>query len=165
MSVNVVHVGRIRRVPAAGPGPVRMQGMSLIEVMVSVLVLAVGLLGIAAMQSLALRGGQSALETSQAVMATNTIIEMMRANPTANYNIGKTCTASAIAGTDTRAQDLIAWINGMKSTIGAGPADTTTCGEIIGCPANCQVRVYWDDSRAGGDQGGAARMVETRARI
>ncbi len=141
------------------------QGMGMIEVLVSVLVLAVGLLGVAAMQSLALRGGQSSLETSQAIMQANSIIEAMRANPTANYNIGKTCSAAAITGTDVRSQDLIAWITTMKTTIGSGASDTTTCGEILGCPANCQVRVYWDDSRTGTDQGGAARMVETRARI
>ena len=150
---------------AARLGRAEMRGMSMIEVLVSVLILAVGLLGIAAMQSLALRGGQSSLETSQAIMQANSIIEAMRANPTANYNIGKTCSAAAIAGSDTRANDQIDWINAMKSTIGSGPADTTTCGEITGCPGNCQVRVYWDDSRAGSDQGGAARMVETRARI
>jgi len=38
------------------------QGMSMIEVLVSVMVLGVGLLGIAAMQSIALRGGQGSLE-------------------------------------------------------------------------------------------------------
>jgi len=169
--VNVKHIAAVRSRRQAAPrlGRSRMQGMGMIEVLVSVLVLAVGLLGIAAMQSLALRGGQSSLESSQAVMAANSIIEAMRANPTADYNIGKTCSAAAITGADVRANDLTAWINAMKTTIGSGVADTTTCGEIVGCPANCQVRVYWDDSRTdsrgGADQGGAARMVETRARI
>ena len=145
--------------------PRQLRGMSLIEVMVALLVLAVGLLGIAAMQSLALRGGQSSLETSQAIMQANSIIEAMRANPTANYNIGKTCSAASITGTDARATDLIGWVNSMKNTIGSGATDTTTCGEIVGCPGACLVRVYWDDSRAGNDQNGAARMVETGARI
>ena len=46
----------------------RMHGLSLIEILVSVVILGIGLLGVAAMQSLALRGGQSSLEASQAVM-------------------------------------------------------------------------------------------------
>lgn len=154
---------KTRMKSVAAPRSVR--GMSMIEVMVSVLVLAVGLLGVAAMQSLALRGGQSSLETSQAVMAANSIIEAMRANPMADYNIGKTCSVASIVGSDTRANDQIAWLNAMKTTIGSGAGDTTTCGEISGCPGACVVRVYWDDSRAGNDQAGAGRVVETRTRI
>lgn len=167
MSVNVKRIAAARNRRQAAPrlGRSRMQGMGMIEVLVSVLVLAVGLLGIAAMQSLALRGGQSSLETSQAIMQANSIIEAMRANPTANYNIGKTCSAAPITGTDARATDLIGWITAMKTTIGSGVTDTTTCGEIVGCPGACLVRVYWDDSRAGNDQNGAARMVEMGARI
>ena len=156
---------RARTLAAARVGRAGMKGMGMIEVLVSVLILAVGLLGIAAMQSLALRGGQGSLESSQAVMQANSIIEAMRANPTGNYNIGKTCSAASIAGADARANDQVAWLNAMKSTIGSGVGDTTTCGEISGCPGACVVRVYWDDSRAGGDQGGAARVVETRTRI
>jgi len=162
---GVSNAGRLRGAGAVGPGCGRMQGMGLIKVMVAVLVLAIGLLGVAAMQSLALRGGQSALETSQAVMQTSSIIEAMRANPGVSYDIGKTCSASAVTGADLRANDLRNWIAALKNTVGSGAGDTTTCGEITGCPNNCRVRVYWDDSRAGNDQGGSARMVETEVRI
>lgn len=142
--------------------PRHVRGMSLIEVLVSVLVLSVGLLGIAAMQSLALRGGQSSMETSQAVMQTSSIIEAMRANRTnaANYNIGKTCAVSAISGNTLAANDLKAWLTSMKSTIGGvATGDTTTCGQISGCPDNCTITVYWDDSRAGSDQNGTGHSL------
>ena len=149
-----------RMQPVSMPRHVR--GMSLIEVMVSVLVLAVGLLGIAAMQSLALRGGQGSLESSQAVMASNSIIESMRANRTDNYNLGKTCNAADVAGATLKANDQRAWITALKTTIGN---DSKTCGQITGCPDACVVTVFWDDSRAGSDQGGDARSLQTRARI
>ena len=42
--------------------------MSLIEVLVAVLIMGIGLLGIAAMQTVALRNGQSSLERTQAVI-------------------------------------------------------------------------------------------------
>lgn len=141
----------------------KMRGVSLIEVLVSVVIIGIGLLGIAAMQSVALRGGQSSLESSLAVMQTNAIIEAMRANRTnaTNYNGGMLCAVPT--ATATLAQnDLRAWLTSLKSTIGAGATDTTTCGQVAGCPNNCVITVRWDDTRAGGN---AARTFVTRTRI
>ena len=137
--------------------PRHARGIGLIEVMVSVMVLAVGLLGIAAMQSTALRGGQGSLESTQAVMATNSILEAIRANRTAAaaYNMAMTC-AVPTAGGSTAANDRIAWMTDLKATVGSGATDTTTCGQIAGCPDACVITVQWDDSRAGG---GATRQV------
>lgn len=140
--------------------PNRMSGISLIEVLVSVLILGIGLLGIAAMQSLALRGGQSSLETSQAVMQTTAIIESMRANRAnaASYNTaGMVCAAPGGAGL--AGADLDAWIGSLKSTIGN---DAATCGQIAGCPAACVITVQWNDTRAGGL---ANRTITTRTEI
>ena len=133
------------------------QGVGLIEVMVSILVLAVGLLGIAAMQAVALRGGQGSLESSQAVMQATSIIEAMRANRAnaASYNT-TSMKCSAPAGFNA---DVDVWIASLKSTIGD---DAATCGQIVGCPDACVVTVQWDDSRAGG---GATRTVITETRI
>lgn len=136
------------------------QGVGLIEVMVSVLILAVGLLGIAAMQSLALRGGQGSLESSQAVMQSNSILEAMRANR-ANagaYNTaGMTCAAPGGAGL--AGADVDAWIASLKATVGN---DAATCGQIAGCPDACVVTVQWNDARAGGS---ATRTIITESRI
>jgi len=140
----------------------RMRGLSLIEVLVSVLVLSVGLLGIAAMQSLALRGGQSSLETSQAVMQTTGIMEAMRANRAnaASYNTaGMTCSAASVTGATLAANDVRAWITSMQASIGGG---ATTCGQITNCPNTCVITVRWDDTRAGGIAKGD---LVTRTRI
>lgn len=142
-------------------GGIHARGIGLIEVLVSVLVLGVGLLGVAALQSFALRGGQSSLESSQGVMQATSIIEAMRANRAnaASYNMAMTC---AVPTGGTLAQnDLRDWIAGLKGTMGTA-ADTTTCGQIAGCPAACVVTVRWDDGRAGG---GATRSVATRTSI
>ena len=147
-------------------GPAQVRGIGLIEVMVSLVVLAIGLLGIAAMQSLALRGGQGSLESSQAVMQTTSVIEAMRANRAnaAAYNIGKTCSVAAVAATGLVGDDLKAWIGGIKGTLGA-TGDAASCGEVSGCPNACVITVYWDDARAGPEAGGAARSVVTETRI
>lgn len=137
-----------------------MRGISLIEVLVSVLVLGIGLLGVAAMQATALRGGQSSMETSQAIMQTTAIIEAMRTNHAnvANYNTaGKRC--STVAAATLAENDLNNWVASLQATIGGG---NTTCGNIAGCPGACVITVEWNDSRAGG---AANRQVVTEARI
>jgi len=126
------------------------KGVSLLEVMISVLILGIGLLGIAAMQALALRGGQSSLESSQAVMQTSSIVEAMRANRVNanNYVIGMSCGAGA---TGTLAQnDVSAWLAALKTTIGVA-GDATTCGRIQALGnGRFRITVQWDDTRAGG---------------
>lgn len=151
-----------RRPSRLGGGRHNERGVSLLEVMISVLILGVGLLGIAAMQALALRGGQSSLESSQAVMQTTSIVEAMRANRlnAANYAIAMTCTAGS-AGTLAQ-NDLAAWINALKSTMGVA-GDSTTCGRIEALGGGrYRVTVQWDDQRGGGS---ATRQVATEVSI
>lgn len=150
--------------PLSSPRHIR--GMSLIEVMVAVLVLAVGLLGIAAMQSLALRGGQSSLESTQAVIQTASIIEAMRANPDGSYN---GTYAAVPTGTTLAARDLNEWMAGMRGQanwrgVRVTPAiiGASAQASIAGCPDNCVITVQWDDSRAGG---GTTRTLVTETRI
>lgn len=141
--------------------PRYVRGMSLIEVLVSVLVLGVGLLGIAAMQALALRGSQGSLESTQAVMASNSILESIRANrvDASSYNMAKTCTVPS--GIGLVGTDKAAWISALHTTIGAG-----SCGQITGCNSanttNCVITVFWDDTRAGGS---SAQTISVEAQI
>jgi len=143
-----------------------MQGVSLIEVLVSVVIIAIGLLGIAAMQSMALRGGQSSLESSQAVMQTQSILESMRANRAnvaAYATGGRVCDPATVASANALAQaDLRNWLASLKSNIGT-INDATTCGQIaVNGTGTWTVTVQWDDDRAGG---GSARTVVTETRI
>lgn len=149
--------------------PKNQRGVSLIEVLVAVVVLGIGLLGTAALQANALRGGQSSFESSMAVVQTNSILEAIRANA-ANagaYNGAQRCAVPAANGSRAE-RDLQRWLTDLKTSVGGATgaaaiaADTTTCGTISGCPENCQITVQWDDRRAGGLQ---ARPVITRTRI
>lgn len=150
-------------------GPLRRRvqsGASLIEVLVAVMILGVGLLGIGAMQTIALRNGQSSLERTQAVIQSYAILDVIRANR-ANalagyYNTGNAprCAASAIdtgdpAGQQSAQGEVNTWVGSLKTAMGGGAADTTTCG-LINCEGNtidgatCTVAVQWDDSRGTG---------------
>ena len=120
------------------------RGVSLIEVLVSVLILGIGLLGIAAMQALALGNSQSSVERTQAVIHSYSILDAMRANPDAaragTYTIGMTCAVPA-AG-NLVANDRRAWIATLQQNLGV-----TACGQIACAGALCTVTVRWDDSR------------------
>jgi type IV pilus assembly protein PilV len=137
----------------------RAAGVSLVEVLIAVIVLAFGLLGIAAMQITALRSSQGALQRSQAVAQSYTMFDAMRANRGSaligRYDIPMTC-AVPDAG-NLIANDLRHWITTMQLPEVLGP---TACGQIACSPALCTITVQWDDSRrAGGDP---AQQVVTK---
>jgi type IV pilus assembly protein PilV len=56
------------------------RGMSLVEVLVTVVLISVGLLGVAALQVTSLKGNQESYARSQATSLASDIIERMRAN-------------------------------------------------------------------------------------
>lgn len=145
------------------------RGVSLIEVLIAVLILGVGLLGIAAMQATSLRNSQSAMERSQAVMQTYAILDAMRANVAVarigGYNLAAmTCNppdAGTLANNDRRA-----WIQSLQADLGS-----TACGQIVCDSETCDITVQWDDSRAGNSSGTEAargsetQTVKTRTRL
>lgn len=141
------------------------RGASLIEVLVAVLIMGIGLLGIAALQTTALRNSQGSLERSQAVMQTYAILDAMRANRPAaisdNYDMAMCTPPNTVdlAGTD-RTQ----WLGALRTTI-----NPSACGQISCVVNNCTVTVQWNDSRAanaasanGTVAGGAAYQVRTQ---
>ncbi|MCL1860227.1 MAG: type IV pilus modification protein PilV [Proteobacteria bacterium] len=158
----------------------RQTGISLIEVLVSVFVLAFGILGIAAMQAGALRNNQGAFEQSAAVFLTHSILDAMRAsmqpvpdNPgqwvvrqgyvTDNF----ICQNNQINGGDALVNnDLADWLRNIRDNLNGGADDGNACGQIV-CNANnpnlCTVSVRWNNSRSlGGDD---AQVVSTRSRL
>jgi len=134
-------------------------GAGLIEVLIAVLVLAIGLLGVAAMQAATLRNSESALSRSQGVIDTYTIIDAMRANAgvarSGGYNMG--LSGSAPSGSDLAASDRAFWIATLKTNLGAGAKGLINCASTI-----CTVEVHWNDERAGG---AADQVYKTQVRI
>ncbi len=123
------------------------RGVGLIEVMVAILVLAVGLLGIAALQATTLRNSQGALERSQAVIQTYGILDSMRSNVVAArggaYNIAMTCVVPAVS--DLATSDLAAWIGptGLKGQLGP-----SACGMITPLGGGLfRITVQWNTER------------------
>jgi type IV pilus assembly protein PilV len=134
----------------------RQQGATLIEILVTVLILSLGMLGMAAMQTRAVKGSFSAGQRSQSVMLAQYMLDVMRVDREhakgGDYNTGSTavCNAAAFGAGSLANNARTAWLNEVKAAIGR-TGDTTTCAQI-NCDAEyvCTVRIQWDDSRAGG---------------
>lgn len=76
--------------------PQTQRGATLIEILVTLLIFTVGLLGIAAMQLNALRGSTDSAQRSQATWVLQDIVERIRANPEGtanNYAAAVNCAA------------------------------------------------------------------------
>lgn len=171
--MNNFRIKMKRSVLRRAPGS-RQRGASLIEVMVAVLIMAIGLLGIAAMQTAALRNSQGSLERSQAVISSYTAVDAMRANRAAAlagaYNTsGFLCAtdgAGSLADTD-RAE----WVKAWRDSLKVASDDTAACGSIDCVSGVCTVALRWDDSRAsnGGDagkvQGSSSETFQTKVQL
>ena len=134
------------------------QGSSLLEVLISVVVISIGLLGVAGLQLASMKNIQSSSERSMAVLLSYSIVERMRANPDemANYQLGN-WTSVAPAGATTAHNDLRAWFCELHGNTNPAHAQcivrppmlSETAQAMINCDANgCTVRIRWDDGRA-----------------
>ncbi|WP_395137862.1 type IV pilus modification protein PilV [Schlegelella aquatica] len=139
------------------------RGAGLIEVLVAVLVLSIGILGIAGLQARALKNNQGAFDRSQAVMLSYFMLDAMRVNAeqakAGAYDLSKTCTALN-DGSTLISNDQEAWIQALKAELGDRDS---TCGEITCDSASCTVRVYWEDRNLKGDE--RFQMIETTTRL
>ncbi|WP_425493083.1 type IV pilus modification protein PilV [Novilysobacter antarcticus] len=143
-------------------------GVGLIEVLIAILVMGIGLLGIAAMQATALRNSQSSLERSQAVIHSYGILDAMRANlPVARaggYNTpGFVCVPPA---TDTTlvAADHARWIKAIEDSMGEDACGRIQCLPIVNSESrSCTVTVRWNDARA--TEGSDEQQIQTVSRL
>lgn len=124
----------------------RVQGFGLIEILVSMLVLGIGILGMVGLQLNAIKLNQTAGVRSQATFIAYDIADRMRANTTAalagSYDIA--LAASAPTGTSIAAIDLQAWKNALATQLPAGDGSVARSGQVL------RVVVQWDESKVGG---------------
>lgn len=138
----------------------RQRGVGLIEILVAVLILALGLLGMAGLQANALKTNQSSYARGQAVMLSYYMLDAMRADRASalslTYNTGAVsagviapiCNPLAITGASLSDNNRRDWLQSLRTSLGN---EDTTCG-AISCDVTgvCTIQITWDDSRAGG---------------
>jgi type IV pilus assembly protein PilV len=146
----------------------RTSGFTIVEVLVSLLILSVGLLGSAKLVLSTAHSNDSAYLRSQATQVAYEILDNMRANPTAavaqNYSTTAGTAASAYAGQDClnsacpvaanlATYDLYTWKTRLASALPGGQGSVTVSATA---PVMATIIVQWDDSVAQSIFGGGA---------
>ena len=151
--------------------PARRQcGVSMIEVLVTVLVLSIGLLGLAGLQLTGLRYNHSAYLRSQATLLASDIIDRMRVNRDQalngaydiDFGASTSNTTCAVVNAncspaDLAQADLAEWKQNLQNLLPSG--DGAIARTINGSEVRFTVTIQWDDTR--GEQNPTQLPVET----
>lgn len=145
---------------AAGRRPARGQrGVSLIEVLVAAVVLAIGLLGLAGLQLRGMQVNQGSAMRAQAGILAEDLADRMRSDYAATQSgsfIGAYSAANIAAAP---VPSLVDWLNGLGALpAGTDPGSPCT-GNVLPCvqiqnlagataPIPVRIDVYWYDNRA-----------------
>lgn len=127
----------------------RCQGLTLVEILVALVVLSIGLLGLAAMQTTSVKFTTSANQRTQAMALAYDIIDRMRGNRLAalnnDYNVAFESPVPACGAFDgsgnLRDQDIAAWRNAMACRL---PQST---GSVTRVNDEFTIAIQWDDSQ------------------
>lgn len=130
------------------------RGATMIEVLVTVVIVSVGLLGIASVQLIALRNSQGALQSSMATMYTYSMLDSLRANAevarSGGYD-GEYC--SVPTGDTLAATDLHSWMASMRGSGNqVGQLGSDACGGVDCDSAGaCTITVSWRAAEGSGE--------------
>ena len=138
--------------PARKPVTRRQRGDTMIEVLVTVIIIAVGVLGAAALQVTTLKNLNSSHSASVAAIVAQDFSERMRANPDGNYvhsaapTSDTDCVIAACSVEDLADYDMETWWAQVTAVLPSGT------GEVKPLAAGSNIfvlTVRWDEDRSG----------------
>lgn len=122
--------------------PQKQQGASLVEVLVAMVVIALGLLGNVSLLAQSLKSNNTAYYRSQATLLASDVLERMRSNlPAAmagSYNLSM---GSSPSGSGFAAQDLAGWKTLVTNAFPNGDASVT-----VDAQGNATITLRWTDT-------------------
>lgn len=141
----------MRRLPRSANIPAMLSkqwGVSMLEVLISIVVLAVGLLGFAGLQMLSLKNSNSAYQRSQATMLAYDVIDRIRADMPnrGSYNVNY--------GSAGAYPEVITWKQNVKAALGGSPSALDAIADasvFVDINNKVTINIKWDDNRDGAD--------------
>jgi type IV pilus assembly protein PilV len=141
-------------------------GFTLLEILVTLSIVSIALLGIAGITANSLKDNQSASSRSQAVLLAGDIIDRMRANRitadggavspyTSPYNLALGASPS---GGGIPQADLTEWRDALAAAFPAGTGSVN----LDAATKKVTIVVQWDDSRGAGGLSAQQASIETR---
>lgn len=145
----------------------KVSGFTLIEILIAMVVLGIGLLGLAGLQATGLRNSHSAYHRSQATQLAYDMADRMRANPVGfaagAYNDGAAtndnCQANACTPAQMAGYDIDQWDAELAAQLPGGSGvvciDSTSDDGTAAAPAcdgngnTYAIKIWWDDNRSG----------------
>lgn len=133
-------------------------GFTLIEVLVTAIVMAVGLLGLAGLQMAAMKSNHSAYQRTLAVLAAYDLIDRFRMAPARKEHAHFKALHNKDESNSVEGQAVFtAWANDLRSgPLGINPIEEEPIGELdcsendttnICDKGNCRITIRWNDSR------------------
>lgn len=126
--------------------PVAQRGTTLIEVLIALVVLAIGLLGMALLQVTSVQSNHSAYYRSQVTLLASDMADRMRANRTValtdayEFDFPTSSSAHSVSGTQAQ-KDKAEWLNALALTLPEGTGQVEKTGRLV------TIFVRWNDNR------------------
>ena len=160
-----MHAPLLRLQTPAGLRCNRQRGVSMLELLVSLLIFTFGMLGLAGLQTRTLTYNQSSLFRSQAAALTDDVLDRMRSDRkkalSAFWDTPLATAVSAMPSSTFAETDVKDWKSQVENLLPSGQASivtTTAAGADYG---TVTITIQWDDSR-GTD---AAQVFETKTKL
>ena len=125
------------------------QGFSLVEVLITLVIMSIGMLGIAGLYVQSMQAGRTSMFRHHAVTLASDVADRIRANPTAGaaytaangtdndcVNGGVNCNAAQMAG-----HDILLWQEQAGDSLPGGQVGIVFDGGVV--PATYQITISW----------------------
>jgi type IV pilus assembly protein PilV len=139
-------------------------GMTLLEILVTIVIISFGLLGVAGLQLAGIKNNDSAFRRTTATVLANDIIDRMRVNRkqmmSGSYDTGGNFydSTTSIATTDMAGKDMQDWVTSLTKRLPSAKGKI----EAASAATTIKVTIQWNDQRATGGSNAQTLSVEAQ---